>query len=634
MKKYFQVLLLIFTTSSLAQPASPLSLNEILTESEQHNLHTHPTWLKLIHYESDSFSKNTLASAIHSNEFFLAKNGHINAKAELKATIEAILSPVNTDSNQHAQCRFPARFLWLQSQFNNRLRHIPMARCEDFNKWSFNGKITSISLVYATGYLGNPASYYGHTLLKFNTERQQSKVDLLDTSVNYGAIVPDNENPVSYIIKGLIGGYDAGFTHIEYYFHTHNYGENELRDLWEYEINLTPQETQLIIAHAWELLGKKYTYYFLNKNCAYRMAELLEIIDGVKILPSNKLWVLPQSTIKNLESASINGKPLLKEIKYTPSRQSRLYSKYNHLNNLQKKLVHKTAKNINTLNATEFTQSPLDTQYLVLDTLLDYYQYLLDTATDTEEEHFTQHYNKVLARRYKLPAGSSDFSSTQPVGPHKGRNPSYLQLSRLNNQSRGTGTLVSMRPAYYDELDGSAGHIKNAELIMGQLKIDIFDHQPQIRSLDLVSVKNIRKNVTGLPGDRHASWQLKLGMEKQNLACRKHCLVPRLQASKGTVIPLSERTILGGMLGITAQDNRNDYGNTFVNASAFAITNFSDRFTAKLTIENHMHFDGAHRNEDIYHLTARYQLSPEWDLRVSYQKYKTEEVGISVGYYW
>jgi len=70
------------------------------------------------------------------------------------------------------------------------------------------GNVSSVSLVYATGYLGNPASYYGHVLLKINSDGD-TQTALEDQAINFGAIIPDNEGMVSYILKGLMGGYES-----------------------------------------------------------------------------------------------------------------------------------------------------------------------------------------------------------------------------------------------------------------------------------------------------------------------------------------------------------------------------------------------------------------------------------------
>ena len=60
-------------------------------------------------------------------------------------------------------------------------------RCDDYLEWSQDNSIESISLMYVTGYLQNPASFFGHTLLKFNSSDQSRETDLLDSALNYGA---------------------------------------------------------------------------------------------------------------------------------------------------------------------------------------------------------------------------------------------------------------------------------------------------------------------------------------------------------------------------------------------------------------------------------------------------------------
>ena len=210
-----------------------------------------------------------------------------DSRKELDETIRAFASPPKNNPNEHAQCRFRARYLWLDSKLDFDSYQIQDQQCPDFEQWSLNGTTTSISVIFATGYLGNPASYYGHTLLKLNSSEKNDRTSLEDVSVNYGAIVPPGEGPLPYILKGVFGGYSGGFSDIQYYFHNHNYGENELRDMWEYELNLSQQEVDLLVAHTWEVLGKEYTYYFLRQNCAYQMAKVLEIIEGVSVTPEN-----------------------------------------------------------------------------------------------------------------------------------------------------------------------------------------------------------------------------------------------------------------------------------------------------------------------------------------------------------
>ena len=52
--------------------------------------------------------------------------------------------------------------------------------------------------------LANPASVFGHALLKLNTDQADDRAGLFDLTVNYGALVPENESAVQYIINGII----------------------------------------------------------------------------------------------------------------------------------------------------------------------------------------------------------------------------------------------------------------------------------------------------------------------------------------------------------------------------------------------------------------------------------------------
>tara|TARA_B110000858_G_scaffold123794_2_gene141175 strand:+ start:3972 stop:4958 length:987 start_codon:yes stop_codon:yes gene_type:complete len=327
MKNIAIILIALFSTNVFSSTDTELSF-DIVAKARALQLSKHSTWHKLLHYEQQLFPRNQLVSTVLSEDFFNSPEGKANPESELTATLRAFTDPAPENPNHHAQCEFRGRYLWLKEMLDFDSLGLESIPCHDFEDWSLNGTTQSISLVLATGYLGNPASYYGHTLIKLNSSESNDRTPLEDVTINYGAIIPENEGSLPYIFKGLFGGYRGGFSHIQYYYHDYNYGENELRNLWEYELNLSQEEVNLVLGHSWEVLGKEYTYFFLNENCAYQMARILEVVEGVELLPKNTLWTLPQSLIQRLAQAKHKEKPLVKTIKYHPSRQSRLYEKY------------------------------------------------------------------------------------------------------------------------------------------------------------------------------------------------------------------------------------------------------------------------------------------------------------------
>jgi hypothetical protein len=170
------------------------------------------TWLRLLHYQGRLFGR--AQSAIHSPEFFLDPNGITDPNAELDATVRALRQPlVRGQEDHHAACRFPARRQWLETRIpglQNALEgSLKDLQCPAFEEWDDPQDIGSISLMFANGYLGNPASYYGHLFLKFNS-KSSGQSYLLDKTENFGALDVKGDNPVEYIVKALVGGYDGG----------------------------------------------------------------------------------------------------------------------------------------------------------------------------------------------------------------------------------------------------------------------------------------------------------------------------------------------------------------------------------------------------------------------------------------
>lgn len=320
---------------AIAEPSA--DIEDLMRQAQEKGLANDPYWHALMHYRANAHAGDSgLLSEIISPDFFLSKRGPMDSSAELAATIAAFFQNPETDPNSHAQCRFVARYKWLRKSLDWRTAQPPPVACSQLDSWLLNGRIESLSLIFATGYLSNPASLYGHILLKFNTSRSISSTNLLDQSINFGAIVPANEIAVIYIFKGLFGGYEAGFSHDHFYRHNHMYAENELRDMWEYEISLTADEIDQIVSHSWELLGNKFVYYFLKENCAYRMAELLELVIKKPLLPSHVPWSIPASIFNHLMTLQRNGSPVVRNVRWIPSRQNRFYKKFSTLTAAQK----------------------------------------------------------------------------------------------------------------------------------------------------------------------------------------------------------------------------------------------------------------------------------------------------------
>lgn len=589
-------------------------------------------WLRLIHYESDSSSPSGWRSAIHSDSFFLDAKGKFNPLLELQSTLSAFAAPQAGDPDQHAQCRFPARWLWLRSKLGDFPAFRAPIKCPAFDTWTRSEGVASLSIVFATGYLGNPASYYGHTLLKFNFKGDLGQTRLMDVSVNYGAIVGKQDDIFTYIVKCILGGYDGGFSHIQFYFHNHNYGDIELRDLWEYRLDLPQDAVDLVVAHAWEVLGQRYTYHFFHHNCAYRMAEILEVVDGLKIIPENWPWIIPQAMIETLGQSKYKDKPLLESVSYLPSRQSRYYDKYLNLSQQDAGMLKDLADGKLSLEEQTFQNLPVLSKQALLDALLDYYQFV-GNPLDNAPKETQQEYVNALSARYQLPPGSADAKMRQPFSPHLARPPGWLQAGMGHNSVTGDSLSVRIRPAYYDVLDTDSGHVRNAALIMGDIQFNIRKDRIHINKLELIGVDSVNPGLTGLTGDKGAAWKLHIGAEQMRLTCND-CLVARAQGDIGYGKQWSGNLFTAVYAGGVIQGRRADQGFGYARTSADLILRQSDVFGMKLAYEQRFPVGSKLGSYGVADIEARWSMDSRSDFRISYERDDAHLLSVGIGMYW
>lgn len=619
-------LLLLFFAIFHSNAASS-AINDVAKSAIEKKLAYQSRWLKIGHYDLVEEKHIQFKSDVISSNFFLSARGQFDPEAELKATIDQIFAPIPDNPNLHAQCRFPARYLWLKKQLN--FNDEPKVECGEFDRFTIGKTVSSISIVLATGFLGNPASYYGHTLIKFNSSLE-GKSQLLDETLNYGAILPRDPNPIIYIVKGVFGGYEGGFSNIQFYFHDYHYGDNELRDIWEYELQLTPDEVSMITAHAWELVGKKFRYYFFKKNCGYQTANLINAVTDIDLDPKNPLYSIPQAMI--LRAAAINdkGKKLINKISYYPSRQSRLYKKYGKLKKPHKQLVRSLVSNVEKYQDTQYQVLSDSEKAAINEVLIDYHHFV---AKKNQRSPNQDGYKKALSELFDLPSSGSNFDATTELirSPHISRKPSLIQFNGIANESN-AGFSVRVRPAYYDPLDADNGHVKHAALSMMDAEIEYFHGNLQVKALDLISIVQTNHAATFLPDDRGDSWRLKAGLKKQDIDCES-CLVARIEGSKGYSSHVSENMLASVYLGGALQDQKNNNGHGFLN-NIYNISYQREKISFQLEYEKRYHLNGYKNIENLARLESRYAITKNLDARVRIEHYNDTQIAFGLGIYF
>ena len=206
-------------------------------------------WLALGHYQTQA--GGYLESTIDSENFFLSLDGKRNPEAELQATVDLF-----NGTDVEKQCLFPARYLYLKKQG---LIASAYPTCPEYEQFKKDLRPAGLTLLYTDAYMNNPSSLFGHTLLRIDIP--EGRTQLVSHGVNYGAYVDPNENGILFAFWGLTGGYMGGFTIKPYYDIINTYNNIENRDIWEFRLNLTPEELDFFVAHLWEV-GQTQTRYF------------------------------------------------------------------------------------------------------------------------------------------------------------------------------------------------------------------------------------------------------------------------------------------------------------------------------------------------------------------------------------
>lgn len=612
----------------VARAASPAALALVESDTSASNfsqLARNPVWLTLLHFEGKQSGEQY--SAIVSDTFFISDQGHVSAEDELNATISAFL--VEADSEKSYQCQYPARFKWLRSQVPV-LADLEPYQCEEFESWKGDSSIVSASIVFAAGHMKSPASYFGHNFLKFNSD--VSSNFLLDHTINYGAEVPPEHGAVPYLYNGIFGGYRATYETQQFIRHMALYGEEDLRDLWEYELDLTLDEVELLLLHAWELKNHQLSYYFFRENCAYHIARLLGLATSELLVPRYMPWTMPYNVMSRLVEVEREGKSLVKNITYHPSRRSRFRRGFLSLGSTQKATVQGFIATGNPASHLPLDAASDQSAVAMIDTLLDYYELLLKADEDNADAKDAR--RRLLLERLSYPPSTDVREMSERVNPpHLASKPGYLSFGYLTNNSNGEAFELSIRPAYFDYLSDNIGrsNIGNFTLLDARLKIQ--NEELRLRSLKLMDIANLVPSSTGIAGDTATSWRFTTGFDQTNNACDA-CLQPMLEWQIGRTWSVNTGFSVFALTGLRLQ-GRYKQDNPLVLKSTLGLSGqLGSNAKVFVTFKRHEDVGPQGHDRNQFDFQLRFYASPGWDIRMNYALDVAEEFNITFGKYW
>ena len=483
-----------------------------LTEAQYEELAQDPTWLKLLH-----FTRKTHKSEIDSDEFFLSSDGRENPKAELIATFKSYFEPWPENANMHPRCRFPARFFWLSQHISLPDYRLNFPQCSRLKKWVNLKELQTISLLLVSGYLGNPASTFGHSLLKINTNISAEPIDFLNHSINFGAIMPEDESIPRYIAKGLFGGYQASFSDKYFYAQDLVYSRTEFRDMWEYELSLPELDRTLLLFHIWEIIGKRFRYFFLKKNCAFRLAELLELVIPEPILDTPKFWYVPVETFYRLreidrERREKGEKGLIRSVRFIPSSQRTLYHQFARLNNTEKKAVETIIREGPSSIPEQLALFAQERQLEVLDTVLAYHKYKIVAEQPSPSRERLASKDQILLAQLRLPPQTEPMPEVPSLNsPANGNRPMLTSLG-CERDLGDEETYMTVRWTPFSQEAIGNNSLEGGEFVVLDTKIGIGgnDHPVFLDNVDVIRIRKTKTTFMSIGDESPWSWQLRI----------------------------------------------------------------------------------------------------------------------------
>ncbi|MBR4127314.1 MAG: DUF4105 domain-containing protein [Alphaproteobacteria bacterium] len=489
-------------------------LNALQREAERLELAKAPEWRALLHFHDRWLSKE---STIDSASFFLSPEGKKDLAKELQATLRAFFTPPDKvekvkskdDSYNHPQCLFPARYDWLNARLSFDGKILPPVSCKDYKTFKSTIAPERIALIFTSAYMGNPASLFGHTLLRLDSA---GETPLLSHAVNYGAIT-GSDGGIAFMFKGVFGGYNGIFSVYPYYDTVNLYNNMENRDIWEYQLNLDKKQIDRLIAHVWELGHNSAYYYFFSENCSYMLLETLNAALPERDMtddfyrPLFSSYTIPVDTVR----AVLKQKNILKKAVYRPSRQTRLTHAYAFLKSPEKQQLRKLLKAPREIDSVMASDLNDEQKANVLITAYEYIQYSF-IAGDVPLDEMRRDSIKILTALSSIRDKSTITEVPVPeTRPDEGH---LSAAAAIYGGRRAHKNFIDfmIRPAYHTLLDKGDGYVPFGAINYMSTTLRWYENENDLRLQQLAFL-----DISSLPARNELfspfSFKIDLGVE-------------------------------------------------------------------------------------------------------------------------
>lgn len=575
----------------------------------------HSTRWKTLNYYHTTLD-GSVTSEIVNDDYFVSPHGRTNPLAELKTFRELMLAyQAGRTDTAETLCRFPARLRFLRES-DPALAQFSGPACAAYEATNHPAYITSVSLVFASGYFENPSSFFGHTMLKFNYGTTlAADQTAMDASLNYGAMNTDQPSNPLYVIRGIFGGYEANYKRNNEFLNSHAYTNVQVRDLWEYELALTDAQRLFVVERSWELMHARFDYYFFNDNCAHRIARLIEDATGKSLSDGSGFWLLPTQVVRQLNHGQ--GPRLIAQERYIPSLKTDFFNRYTTLSSDEKQQFERVLQL--PIEAQKPQLATLPPSLLIL--LLDHYNLSLAKTTERPKNiekiaDINAHRAAVLSAMLQHPARQLQ-QVPKPEATYRSLADSRPTASlRLDYgiQSADDVFRLSYRPANNDLLDMPITGQAISRFTMGNAQLDWRNDDLTIRRVVVADILNLDPNPLPLSVSQAYSWGMRIDYAPRTELCT-NCRSAGVEGKVGRTYQLDDAMIAYALFGSrvhSMEEDTESYANLV--AELGAVAQFQQGTAVHL---NAQYLQAADQPAGDYVLSAelRQQLNEQFDLR-------------------
>ena len=528
--------------SEMLNPDQKQLVIRAVEEAHKLGMADSPKWKALLHYK-DALLFTWGRSLVDDEKFFLAATGKYDLEAELRETIAAMFMPLGsaTPEDDHPQCKFPARYTWLQRSlpaiFSPSTTLLPKPNCKRLNDWLEALDPAGLTLIFPSSFVNRPASMFGHTLLRVDN-RENPADKLLAYAANFAAQT-QQENAVVYALKGLLGGYPGYFSIMPYYEKVKQYSDLENRDIWEYHLNFSQEESRELLLHLWEMKQAYFDYYYFDENCSYHLLSLLEAVRPEATLTAPFFFsAVPVNTIRVVKERG-----LIDEIIYRPAQLTILQYQMKQVDSELQLLARDLVLGKKSIEEIQRTSISSDEKAKALELAYSYltYQRFSGKLQNSSDEALA--YSLLTARSEIAAGGNQVFSAptTPQTQPEAGHGTARLSLG-LGLKEHQTVTNLELRPAYHSLDDPPQGYLSGAEIEFFKTDLSWIEEKglrlDQFLPLQILSLAPSNRFVSPI------SWEVLLKMRHRYFERDEEDYVGQFNLGFGKSVELAESLLL------------------------------------------------------------------------------------------